>query len=1122
MIRLVCTGCGKTLRVQANLAGHRVACPTCRQISLAPAAALPETATLPPRAPVEEAATLPPIPAASETDTLPPIPTVTGADLLPAPVSVPGYEILAELGRGGMGVVYKAQHTALRRTVALKMILGGGHATTADLERFRTEAESIARLQHPHIVQIYEVGQYDGLPYFSLEFCPGGSLEEQLAGTPLPAKKAAALVEQLARAMQAAHDKGVIHRDLKPANVLLGEDGTPKITDFGLAKKLDEAGHTRTGSIMGTPSYMAPEQADGKSRQLGPACDIYALGALLYECLTGRPPFRAATPLDTVLQVVSQEPVPPKRLNARVPTDLETICLKCLNKEPAKRYGTAQALAEDLERFLAGEPIRARPAGRLRRTLKWVRRRPLVASLLAVVFLVTALGIAAFAWAFREALLARDDARDQAAIAKEKELRARKAEGETRIEWKRAETERVRAESTLHAVYIEKALQAWRQHDVAEAERILNGVKPPLDQTWEQRHVRDLCRRKAMSLVGHTGEVASVAISADGGRIVSAGGQLGKLSELIVWDGKTGQRLHILKGHTKPIRIVAISADGKRIVSGSDDSSIKVWNAETGQEECTLKGPPRHIFPSVAMSADGQRIVSTTDGTTLKIWNADTGQEVSTLKGHPGALGMTVAISADGKRIVSRGWIIDPKTRAQHAEVKLWDAETGQEKFTFVALIGLAGGVAMSPDGKRIASGTMTFDEKNMPVGEVKVWDAESGQEIRSHQRQALPVYCLALSADGKRIFTGSFDRMVKIWEPDTGKELFALGGHTNIVQSVAFSADGKRIVSAGRDGIVKVWDLEASQEKRTFEGHKDPVASATLSPDGKRIASASWDKTVKVWDAQTGQELLLFEGHTKPVISVAFSPDGKRIASGSADRTVKVWNAQTGKEQFSLKGQSVVSSLAFSADGKRLVSGDIYGTVKVWNADTGQEERSLKATGSVCSLAISADGKRIVAAMGSIESGGAVRLVREGQKVAHALWIWDARTGADEVTIQQSENCTSVALSPDGKYFVTAVAGNDATVKVWDTKTRAELFTLKGHAQAVARVAISPDGKRIVTGSYDGTVKLWDAETGQEKLTLKGHQAVITSLAFSADGTRLISASWDKTVKLWEAPAAP
>jgi serine/threonine-protein kinase len=304
--------------------------------------------------------------------------------------NIPGYEVLRELGRGGMGVVYQARQLALGRMVALKMILAGAHAGAKELARFRTEAEAVARLQHPNIVQIHEVGEHDGHPYFALEFCPGGSLDRKLQGTTLPPRQAAELVAVLAGAMQAAHDKGIVHRDLKPANVLLLEDGSPKVSDFGLAKKLDEAGHTATGAVMGTPSYMAPEQAAGRSKAVGPATDVWALGAILYECLTGRPPFKAATALDTLFAVLSQEAVPVRQLQPRVPHDLETICHKCMRKDPHKRYASARDLADDLRRFLGGEPIRARPVPAWERAWKWVRRRPAAAALLAVSTLAAA------------------------------------------------------------------------------------------------------------------------------------------------------------------------------------------------------------------------------------------------------------------------------------------------------------------------------------------------------------------------------------------------------------------------------------------------------------------------------------------------------------------------------------------------------------------------------------------------------------------------------------------------------------------------------------------------------------------------------------------------------------
>jgi tetratricopeptide (TPR) repeat protein/tRNA A-37 threonylcarbamoyl transferase component Bud32 len=310
------------------------------------------------------------------------------------PGSVPGYEILGELGRGGMGVVYKARQQNLKRIVALKMILAGSHASPEARVRFLHEAETIARLKHPNVVQVFDFGTHEGKPYFSLEYLEGGSLARKLRGEPQAPMQAARLLETLARAVQAAHAQGIVHRDLKPANVLLSADGAPKITDFGLAKQGD-SGMTATGAVLGTPSYMAPEQAEGKTRDVGPAADVYALGAILYELLTGRPPFKGGTPVDTLQQVVADEPVPPSRLQPKVPRDLETIGLKCLQKDPAKRYASALELAEDLHRFQSGESIRARPVRAHERAWRWCRRNPLVAGLSALLLLVLVAGLGA-------------------------------------------------------------------------------------------------------------------------------------------------------------------------------------------------------------------------------------------------------------------------------------------------------------------------------------------------------------------------------------------------------------------------------------------------------------------------------------------------------------------------------------------------------------------------------------------------------------------------------------------------------------------------------------------------------------------------------------------------------
>jgi hypothetical protein len=338
--------------------------------------------------------------------------------------AVPGYEVLAELGRGGMGVVYQARQTGLGRLVALKTVRAGARASPEELARFQREAEAVARLRHPHIVQVFDVGAAGGRPYLVLEYVEGGNLARRLAGTPLSARAAAELAQTLARAVEHAHGQHILHRDLKPANVLLTADGVAKVTDFGLAKLLPGAGEdaraegqTQSGAVLGTPSYMAPEQAGGRSKEVGPAADVYALGAILYELLTGRPPFKAETPLETLQQVLTEEPVPVRRLQPKVPRDLETICLKCLEKEPARRYPSALALAEDLQRFLGGEPIRARPSTLWEKARKWARRKPAAATLVGVsgLALLALLGVVlGFTVQLRAALKATRDQRDRA------------------------------------------------------------------------------------------------------------------------------------------------------------------------------------------------------------------------------------------------------------------------------------------------------------------------------------------------------------------------------------------------------------------------------------------------------------------------------------------------------------------------------------------------------------------------------------------------------------------------------------------------------------------------------------------------------------------------------------
>jgi WD40 repeat protein len=983
------------------------------------------------------------------------------------------YHIRRVLGQGRFGIVYEASDE-LNRLVALKVLKPELAASDRERLRFAHEARKAAAVKHDHIVTIHHVGHTPAfpLPYLVMEYVDGEPLSHRLERQgELQAKEAARIVQQVALALAAAHERGLVHRDIKPSNILLeAGSGRAKLTDFGLARAPDAGGGStsQSGRMVGSPAYMSPEQIV-TPRHIDGRSDIYSLGVVLYELLTGERPFRGAAHL-LVQQVVHEEPRPPRKLNDHIPRDLETICQKAMAKFPARRYATACELADDVRRFLNGQPIQARPVGQLERLWRWSKRNLVVASLTAAVFVLLAAvaGVASLGY-LREAEQ-RTAAEAAESSAKSEAKRAQMAEQEMRRQW--------------YAASINAMHQAWDSGQVLRLRALLAETEAYPDRSFEWYYWARLCHLELHTFIGHRALVSAVSWSPDG-KLLATGSDDGTAK---VWELAVGRELLTLQGHTSAVRCVSWSPDGKRLATGSADGTAKVWQAASGRELLTFRGH-RHEVWSVSWSPDGKRLVSGSRDGRAKVWDAAGGRELFTLKGHTFFEVAPVSWSPDGKRLAMG---------SGDGTATVWEAAGGRELLTLKGHLSEVASVSWSPDGKRLATGSRD--------GTAKVWEISAGRGLLTLKGHLSEVYSVSWAPDGKRLITGSKDGTAKVWDAARGQELFTLKGHTSRVRSVSWSPDGKLLATGSVDGTAKVWDAGGESEPFTFKGHMSEVRSVSWSPDGKRLATGSDDGTAKVWETAAGRELLTLQGHTSALRSVSWSPDGKRLATGSVDGTAKLWEITTGRQLLTLQGRTSIEvwSVSWSPDGKRLATGSDDGTVKVWEAAGDSEPLTLHChSGRIPSVSWSPDGKRL--ATGSVD--GTAKL-------------WEITTGRELLTLQGHTNAVRcVSWSPDGKRLATGSV--DGTAKVWEIAAGRELLTLQSYTSEVSSVSWSPNGKRLATGSEDGTAKVWEIAAGRELLTLQGHTSALRSVSWSPDGKRLATGSVDGTAKVWEAAGA-
>ena len=1005
------------------------------------------------------------------------------------------YKLLSVLGEGGMGVVHLAeQQQPIRRQVALKVIKPGMDSKRV-IARFEAERQALALLDHANIARVHDAGTTEhGRPYFVMEYVKGLPITEYSDKHKLTIEDRLDLFLQVCHAVHHAHQKGIIHRDIKPSNILVSmvdDQAVPKIIDFGIAKATsrpltDSTLFTEQGQLVGTPEYMSPEQAEMANQDIDTRSDIYSLGVVLYQLLTGALPFSSDTlregGIDQARKIIcEQEPrTPSTRLTSlgdeaetvaqRRQTDvaslarllhreLEWIPLKAVRKDRTRRYRSAAEFADDIDNYLRGAPLIAGPESVTYRVGKFAHRHrvPALAVGSAAIVLILATLISTISYALA--------------------VRARGISEERTEAYRRL----------LYVNQIALAHTAYREADINQARKLLTDCPADLREfAWS--YLWRLCSVvPATPTIEHSDPVSAVAFSPTAGTIATASG-----NTIMLRHEATHKIQATLDGHTDTVRSLAFSPDGAMLASAGWDRTAILWDVAGQRQIRSLKGPrgtARNV--AIAFSGDGKTVAAAfefIDLASVMLWDVNTG-ESALLPREGDTRVFRVAFSGDSKTLAVAG----------RGNTTLWDTVSRRP-------------VAVLKESGHFNDVVFLADERTLATagsdGMLRFWDVATEGELAAINAHVAPIHSVALSPDGETLATASADSTIRLWDTTTQQETARLRGHTSEVRCVAFSTDGTALASASKDGTVKLWEPAPRPDSDTLVGHNYLVDGIVFTADSKRLISAGFGSpTIKMWDVASARDLSAALGNPPDggAYGLGLSPDGQTLAIGA--NGVVLWD-MVAQRKVRVLGGSSVNCAVFSPDGKTLAAHTYDGTFKLWDLATQQELVVLEGYGShYGAAAFSPDGRTLA--------------VPERNGLSVTLWETSAlRAGRSDGPAASltghSEQINAVAFSPDGAAL--ASGSHDTTIILWDVAAQRETVTITGHTSGVHCLAFSPDGRTLASGGNDGTLRLWNLVLNKQVAVLEGHSSFIWEIVFSPDGQTLASTSADGTIRLWRA----